>query len=197
MLVAEQVGTLAAPRVGPVHPAVRASAAAPSSSRPWASSSAAGRRASRPALDIVRRLLAGETVRPTALPVREALASARPAGAGRGLDRRHAPSRAIDRAARLGDGCLADARPDARRRRARSIERYRERCAAHDRTPDGGRDPARHPRRRGRRRRRARWPARSSTAATGASTRRRAPYGGLERVAERVPRARRRWATPT
>ena len=84
--------------------------------------------------DIVRRLLAGETVTSgDPYDVREARVSPTPpepvevwiAGTA---------ERAVDRAARLGDGFLANA--DLTPEQARTvIELYRERCEAHERTP--------------------------------------------------------------
>jgi len=85
-------------------------------------------------LDVVRRLLAGETVT-THEPhhLRDAHVSPRPpdpvevwiGGTAAG---------AVDRAARLGDGFLANANLTPDQARA-VIDRYRERCAAHGRTP--------------------------------------------------------------
>ena len=85
-------------------------------------------------LDIVRRLLAGETVTSGApFLVRDARVSPLPpepvevwiAGTA---------ERAVDRAARLGDGFLANA--DLTPEQARAvIELYRERCEVHGRTP--------------------------------------------------------------
>jgi alkanesulfonate monooxygenase SsuD/methylene tetrahydromethanopterin reductase-like flavin-dependent oxidoreductase (luciferase family) len=85
-------------------------------------------------LDIVRRLLAGETVTTdTPYRVRGARVSPLPPDpvevwiAGTATP-------AIDRAARLGDGFLANA--DLTPEQARAvIELYRERCRAHGRTP--------------------------------------------------------------
>jgi alkanesulfonate monooxygenase SsuD/methylene tetrahydromethanopterin reductase-like flavin-dependent oxidoreductase (luciferase family) len=85
-------------------------------------------------LDIVRRLLAGETV--TAgdpFDVREARVSPVPPESvevwiGGTADP------AVDRAARLGDGFLADAHLTPEQART-TIERYRERCEVHGRTP--------------------------------------------------------------
>jgi alkanesulfonate monooxygenase SsuD/methylene tetrahydromethanopterin reductase-like flavin-dependent oxidoreductase (luciferase family) len=85
-------------------------------------------------LDIVRRLLAGETV--TAgdpFDVREARVSPVPPEPVEVWIGGTAEP-AVDRAARLGDGFLADAHltPDQART---TIERYRERCEVHGRTP--------------------------------------------------------------
>jgi alkanesulfonate monooxygenase SsuD/methylene tetrahydromethanopterin reductase-like flavin-dependent oxidoreductase (luciferase family) len=78
------------------------------------------------ALDVVRRLCAGETVDGTRIapvppePLEVWIGGAAP--------------KAIDRAARLGDGFLAG--PEATPAHARAlIEQYRERCDAHARTP--------------------------------------------------------------
>jgi alkanesulfonate monooxygenase SsuD/methylene tetrahydromethanopterin reductase-like flavin-dependent oxidoreductase (luciferase family) len=85
-------------------------------------------------LDVVRRLLAGETV--TAgdpFDVREARVSPVPpepveVWIGGTADP------AVDRAARLGDGFLADAHLTPEQART-TIEQYRERCEVHGRTP--------------------------------------------------------------
>jgi alkanesulfonate monooxygenase SsuD/methylene tetrahydromethanopterin reductase-like flavin-dependent oxidoreductase (luciferase family) len=85
-------------------------------------------------LDIVRQLLAGETVT-TGDPyhVRDARISPVPPDPvevwiGGTVER------AVDRAARLGDGFLADANLTPEEARA-TIELYRQRCEAHGRTP--------------------------------------------------------------
>jgi alkanesulfonate monooxygenase SsuD/methylene tetrahydromethanopterin reductase-like flavin-dependent oxidoreductase (luciferase family) len=77
-------------------------------------------------LDIIRRLCAGEAVDGTRIaPVPPEPLEVWIGG--------HAPP-AVDRAARLGDGWLAG--PEATLDQARSlVDAYRERCAAHDRTP--------------------------------------------------------------
>jgi alkanesulfonate monooxygenase SsuD/methylene tetrahydromethanopterin reductase-like flavin-dependent oxidoreductase (luciferase family) len=85
-------------------------------------------------LDIVRRLLAGETV--TAgdpFDVREARVSPVPPEPVEVWIGGTAEA-AIDRAARLGDGFLADAHLTPAQART-TIERYRERCEVHGRTP--------------------------------------------------------------
>jgi alkanesulfonate monooxygenase SsuD/methylene tetrahydromethanopterin reductase-like flavin-dependent oxidoreductase (luciferase family) len=85
-------------------------------------------------LDVVRRLLAGETV--TAgepFHVRDAHVSPVPPEPVEVWIGGTA-ERAVDRAARLGDGFLADAHLTPERARA-TIELYRERCEAHGRTP--------------------------------------------------------------
>ncbi|HMG26793.1 MAG TPA: LLM class flavin-dependent oxidoreductase [Acidimicrobiia bacterium] len=85
-------------------------------------------------LEIVRRLLAGETVT-TQEPhrVREARVSPVPPDPVEvWIGGTH--EAAIDRAARLGDGFLADAHLTPDQARA-VIDLYRERCAAHGRTP--------------------------------------------------------------
>jgi alkanesulfonate monooxygenase SsuD/methylene tetrahydromethanopterin reductase-like flavin-dependent oxidoreductase (luciferase family) len=144
--------------------------------------------------DIVRRLLAGETVNAgDPYNVQEARVSPTPpepvevwiAGTA---------ERAVDRAARLGDGFLANA--DLTPEQARAvIELYRERCEAYGRT----------------RRRSASaetstwaptpptpiaWPAVSSPPATGASTRRRARTATPRRSPSSWARTRR-WDTRT
>jgi alkanesulfonate monooxygenase SsuD/methylene tetrahydromethanopterin reductase-like flavin-dependent oxidoreductase (luciferase family) len=85
-------------------------------------------------LDIVRRLLAGETV--TAgdpFDVREARVSPTPPEPVEVWIGGTAEP-AVDRAARLGDGFLADAHLTPEQART-TIERYRERCEVHGRTP--------------------------------------------------------------
>lgn len=85
-------------------------------------------------LDIVRRLLDGETVTADGpYPVREARIAPVPAEPVEVWIGGTAP-RAIDRAARLGDGFLANAdlTPDQARE---VLDQYRERCTAHGRTP--------------------------------------------------------------
>jgi len=85
-------------------------------------------------LEIVRRLLAGETVT-TQEPhrVREARVSPVPPDPVEvWIGGTH--EAAVDRAARLGDGFLADAHLTPDQARA-VIDLYRERCAAHGRTP--------------------------------------------------------------
>jgi alkanesulfonate monooxygenase SsuD/methylene tetrahydromethanopterin reductase-like flavin-dependent oxidoreductase (luciferase family) len=87
-----------------------------------------------PGLDIVRRLLAGETV--TAgdpFDVREARVSPVPPEPVEVWIGGTAEP-AVDRAARLGDGFLADAHLTPEQART-TIERYRERCQVHGRTP--------------------------------------------------------------
>ncbi|MFL6243634.1 MAG: LLM class flavin-dependent oxidoreductase [Acidimicrobiia bacterium] len=85
-------------------------------------------------LDIVRRLLAGETVT-TEEPfdVRDARISPIPPDPAEVWIGGTA-ERAVDRAARLGDGFLADAHLTPEQARA-TIELYRERCDVHGRTP--------------------------------------------------------------
>jgi alkanesulfonate monooxygenase SsuD/methylene tetrahydromethanopterin reductase-like flavin-dependent oxidoreductase (luciferase family) len=85
-------------------------------------------------LHIVRRLLAGETVNSgDPYDVREARVSPTPPEPVEVWIGGTA-ERAVDRAARLGDGFLADA--DLTPEQARAvIELYRERCDAHGRTP--------------------------------------------------------------
>jgi alkanesulfonate monooxygenase SsuD/methylene tetrahydromethanopterin reductase-like flavin-dependent oxidoreductase (luciferase family) len=85
-------------------------------------------------LDVVRRLLAGEIVT-TGEPfhVRDARVSPvppEPVDVWIG----GTAERAVDRAARLGDGFLADAHLTPEQARA-TIQLYRERCEAHGRTP--------------------------------------------------------------
>jgi alkanesulfonate monooxygenase SsuD/methylene tetrahydromethanopterin reductase-like flavin-dependent oxidoreductase (luciferase family) len=86
------------------------------------------------ALDILRRLLAGDTVTADEpYPVRDARVSPVPAEPVEVWIGGTAEP-AIDRAARLGDGFLADA--DLTPERAReAIGLYRERCEVHGRTP--------------------------------------------------------------
>lgn len=133
VLVAEQVGTLAAIARGRFilqcglggDEAQFAAMGASLTTRPSAFEEA---------LSLIRRLLAGEVVsssgRFTVKDARVALRSAEPVevwiGAG--------AARSLDRAARLGDGWLASPglSPDEARRQAAY---YRERCAAHRRTP--------------------------------------------------------------
>ncbi len=133
VLVAEQVGTLAAIARGRFilqcglgdDEAQFAAMGASLTTRPSAFEEA---------LSLIRRLLAGEVVsssgRFTVKDARVALRSAEPVevwiGAG--------ATRSLDRAARLGDGWLASPglSPDEARRQAAY---YRERCAAHRRTP--------------------------------------------------------------
>lgn len=133
VLVAEQVGTLAALAQGRViFPCAIgggegqfAGVGVPHARRPARFEAA---------LDIVRRLLAGETV--TAgepYPVREARISPVPPEPVEVWIGGTAPP-AVDRAARLGDGFLANA--DLTPERARAVaDHYRERCATHARTP--------------------------------------------------------------
>ncbi len=85
-------------------------------------------------LDAVRRLLAGEVVSASGrFSFREARLALRPAEPVEIWIGASAPP-AIDRAARLGDGFLAA--PGATLAQAREqIRHYRERCAAHGRTP--------------------------------------------------------------
>jgi alkanesulfonate monooxygenase SsuD/methylene tetrahydromethanopterin reductase-like flavin-dependent oxidoreductase (luciferase family) len=85
-------------------------------------------------LDAVRRLLAGEVVSASGrFSFREARLALRPAEPVEIWIGASAPP-AIDRAARLGDGFLAA--PGATLDQAREqIRHYRERCAAHGRTP--------------------------------------------------------------
>ena len=85
-------------------------------------------------LDIVRRLLAGETVT-TGEPyhVHECRISPVPPEPVEVWIGGTA-ERAVDRAARLGDGFLADAHLTPEQARA-AIELYRERCEVHGRTP--------------------------------------------------------------
>jgi alkanesulfonate monooxygenase SsuD/methylene tetrahydromethanopterin reductase-like flavin-dependent oxidoreductase (luciferase family) len=85
-------------------------------------------------LDIIRRLLAGETVT-TGEPyhVRECRISPVPPEPVEVWIGGTA-ERAVDRAARLGEGFLADAHLTPEQARA-AIELYRERCDAHGRTP--------------------------------------------------------------
>jgi alkanesulfonate monooxygenase SsuD/methylene tetrahydromethanopterin reductase-like flavin-dependent oxidoreductase (luciferase family) len=85
-------------------------------------------------LDIVRRLLAGESVT-TSEPyhVRECRISPVPPEPVEVWIGGTA-ERAVDRAARVGDGFLADAHLTPEQARA-AIELYRERCDAHGRTP--------------------------------------------------------------
>jgi len=133
VLVAEQVGTLAAIARGRFilqcglggDEAQFAAMGASLTTRPSAFEEA---------LSLIRRLLAGEVMsssgRFTVKDARVALRSAEPVevwiGAG--------AARSLDRAARLGDGWLASPglSPDEARRQAAY---YRERCAAHRRTP--------------------------------------------------------------
>jgi alkanesulfonate monooxygenase SsuD/methylene tetrahydromethanopterin reductase-like flavin-dependent oxidoreductase (luciferase family) len=85
-------------------------------------------------LDILRRLLAGETVTADGpYRVRDAVVSPVPPEPVEIWIGGTAPP-AVDRAARLGDGFLADAdlTPDAARQ---VLEHYRERCTEHGRTP--------------------------------------------------------------
>jgi alkanesulfonate monooxygenase SsuD/methylene tetrahydromethanopterin reductase-like flavin-dependent oxidoreductase (luciferase family) len=85
-------------------------------------------------LDIVRRLLAGEMVTSgEPYNVREARVSPTPPESVEVWIGGTA-ERAVDRAARLGDGFLADAHLTPEEARA-AIELYRERCDAHGRTP--------------------------------------------------------------
>jgi alkanesulfonate monooxygenase SsuD/methylene tetrahydromethanopterin reductase-like flavin-dependent oxidoreductase (luciferase family) len=86
------------------------------------------------ALEIVRRLLTGETVTTQEPPeVREARVSpVPPEPVEVWVGGTH--EAAVDRAARLGDGFLADAHLTPDQARA-VIDVYRERCAAHGRTP--------------------------------------------------------------
>ena len=62
VLLAEQIGTLASIADGPLRDADRDRRRRRAVRRRWACRSAGARRASRPGLDIVRRLLAGEEV---------------------------------------------------------------------------------------------------------------------------------------
>jgi alkanesulfonate monooxygenase SsuD/methylene tetrahydromethanopterin reductase-like flavin-dependent oxidoreductase (luciferase family) len=85
-------------------------------------------------VDIVRRLLAGEMVTSgEPYNVREARVSPTPPESVEVWIGGTA-ERAVDRAARLGDGFLADAHLTPEEARA-AIELYRERCDAHGRTP--------------------------------------------------------------
>jgi alkanesulfonate monooxygenase SsuD/methylene tetrahydromethanopterin reductase-like flavin-dependent oxidoreductase (luciferase family) len=88
------------------------------------------------ALDIVRRLLAGERVTApegSPWPIRETSTGPVPPEAVEVWIGGSAP-RALDRAARLGDGWLAG--PEHGRVAAREqLERYRERCSVHGKTP--------------------------------------------------------------
>jgi alkanesulfonate monooxygenase SsuD/methylene tetrahydromethanopterin reductase-like flavin-dependent oxidoreductase (luciferase family) len=133
VLLAEQVGTLAAIAAG----RFILQAGLGEGEEQFAAMGAA--LTSRPSafeqsLDIVRRLLAGETVsasgRFTVRAARLALHPPEPVEVWIGAS---APA-AIDRAARLGDGWLAapGLAPAAAREQ---IARYRERCAAHGRRP--------------------------------------------------------------
>jgi alkanesulfonate monooxygenase SsuD/methylene tetrahydromethanopterin reductase-like flavin-dependent oxidoreductase (luciferase family) len=87
------------------------------------------------ALDIVRRLLAGETVSSARrFQVAEASLALRPAEPVEVWIGASAPP-AIDRAARLAEGWIAS--PGLTREEARAqVEFYRERCAAYGRQPD-------------------------------------------------------------
>jgi len=133
VLVAEQIGTLAAIARGPFimqcglgwGDARFAAMGANIRTRPSAFEEA---------LDIVRRLLAGETVsssrRFRIAEARLALRPAEPVEVWIGAS----AERAIDRAARLGDGWIAS--PSLTQEEARGqADFYRERCAAHGRTP--------------------------------------------------------------
>jgi alkanesulfonate monooxygenase SsuD/methylene tetrahydromethanopterin reductase-like flavin-dependent oxidoreductase (luciferase family) len=133
VLVAEQVGTLAALAQGRfILPCAIgggeqqfAGMGAPHSRRP--AHFEAG-------LDILRRLLAGETVTTDGpYTVRDAQVSPVPPEPVEIWIGGTAP-RAVDRAARLGDGFLANA--DLTPEQAqRALEHYRERCTEHGRTP--------------------------------------------------------------
>ena len=136
-------------------------------------------------LDTVRRLLAGEEVD----GARIAPVTPEPLEVWIG----GTAEPAIDRAARLGDGWLANADgvPDAARAQAAL---YLERCAAYSRTPTavGGATSmwARAPRTR------SAWPGRSCRAATGDSI----PTPSCTGASSRSPTASvlsPRWATPT
>lgn len=133
VLVAEQIGTLAAIAEGPFimqcglgwGEARFAAMGASIRTRPSAFEEA---------LDIVRRLLAGETVSASRRfridKASLALCPAEPVAVWIGASA--AP--AIDRAARLAEGWIAS--PDLTRAEARAqADLYRERCAAHGRTP--------------------------------------------------------------
>lgn len=133
VLVAEQIGTLAAIAEGPFimqcglgwGEARFAAMGASIRTRPSAFEEA---------LDIVRRLLAGETVSASRrFRIDKASLALRPAEpVAVWIGASAAP--AIDRAARLAEGWIAS--PDLTRAEARAqADLYRERCAAHGRTP--------------------------------------------------------------
>ncbi len=146
-------------------------------------------------LDIVRRLLAGETVT-TGEPYhvhdsRISPVPPEPVEVWIG----GTAERAVDRAARLGDGFLADAHLTPEQARA-AIELYRERCDAHGRTPSAVGHPPRRPRGRRPRRRRARRGARRRRRLPGLRSRRRARMGAPSRSPSSWARTRP-WDTPT
>jgi alkanesulfonate monooxygenase SsuD/methylene tetrahydromethanopterin reductase-like flavin-dependent oxidoreductase (luciferase family) len=86
------------------------------------------------ALEIIRRLLAGETVSSARrFRIAEASLALRPAEPRRGLDRRQRTA-GIDRAARLAEGWIASPGLTFEEARAQA-DLYRERCAAYGRQP--------------------------------------------------------------
>ena len=148
------------------------------------------------ALDVVRRLCAGEevidrvAVRDRARPHR-----ADAARAARGVDRRVGAARRST-APRGSATRSSSGRRRHPPRRASSWRRYREACARHGAHAVDDRDPPRHPRRRRRRRRRA--GRRADPRARLPRLRPRRARG--RRARERSPRASpswARWATPT
>src|SRR5262249_30274363 len=132
VLVAEQVGTLAT--LAPGRFILRLAAGGKDQSGPMGVRVHHRGRHFEAGLDVVRRLLAGETVTTQEPPhVRNARVSpVPPEPVEVWIGGTH--EAAVDRAARLGDGFLANA--DVTPEQARAlIELYRERCDAHGRTP--------------------------------------------------------------
>lgn len=134
VLVAEQVGTLASIAGGPF---VMQCAVGGGRAQFGAFGLTERTRPSRfeAALDIIRRLLAGEEVSTSAGPYRVhgVRIGPRPPEPLEVWIGGHAPA-AVDRAARLGDGWLAGPEVDFATAR-RLLTSYRERCEAHGRTP--------------------------------------------------------------
>src|SRR4051794_5124917 len=133
VLVAEQIGTLAAIAQGPFimqcglgwGEARFAAMGANIRTRPSAFEEA---------LDIVRRLLAGETVGSSRrFRIIEASLALRPAEPVEVWIGASAPP-AIDRAARLAEGWIASPSPTRDKTQAQA-DLYRDRCASHDREP--------------------------------------------------------------
>ena len=136
VLVAEQIGTLASIAAGPF--IMQCAVGGGSGAVRRARTSRYGTRPSRfeAALDIVRRLCAGEEVDDRrAVRDRAGAHRAGPAASRSRCGSAAAAPPAIDRAARLGDAFLIgpEATPDAGARRSSTT--YRDACARHGRTP--------------------------------------------------------------